>query len=435
MAKRHANEAAELGAGAGSAPASPAPPGAKRHQDARAAPSRDRDLFKSIRMIAEELRGGLMPASPEEIASKVAFLVSAFGSGGFTGTYAGCILVDLVMRLPVHDAAAALPPLLDALRGSGSAARNAASSLAGIAIHFRKEMAAFIANTEGAIAALVGALGNPAAAEGAASVLLQIVDASSELACRVAGTDGALDALLGRAHADCTTCLGSLSCMVRNSSDVAGALASRPAAFSTLVDLIIRNSDYDLYSHVNVLKAMCTANPSLLPRLASTSEVLAALGRVALPPVHSHWPLTFLAMVAKHSEDTARSVAQAEGMLRACAVAACTSTGIYHLSGRRSAKELLRALATVTPPATIAAAFAPQLSSSDDKERGHARAFLAKELLSLPPVVLDALQCAGRQAAAEAACLRAEVAEVRAIPVNTRAAIVELAGALRRGGA
>ncbi|KAI8464459.1 MAG: hypothetical protein J3K34DRAFT_440444 [Monoraphidium minutum] len=428
MAKRHANEAAELGAGAGSAPASPAPPGAKRHQDARAAPSRDRDLFKSIRMIAEELRGGLMPASPEAIASKVALLVSALGSDGFTGTYAGCVLVDLVTALPVRDAAAALPALVDALRGSASAG-NAASALHSIAANFADDMPALIANTE-------GALQNTAAANKTAHVLFRIVSAnSSELARRVAGTDGALDALLARAHAGCTVCLLTLSFMVQTCNDVGGALASQPAAFSTLVKFIIESSDSHLYHHVFVLKAMCTADPSLLPRLASASGLLAALGRAALPPLQDHMPLTLLAMVARHSEAAARSVAQAEGMLRACAVAACTSTGALPLSGRHWAEKLLRALATVTPPATIAAAFAPQLSSSDDKERGHVRAFLAKKPLSLPPVALDALQCAGRQAAAEAACLRAEVAELRAIPVNTRAAIVELAGALPRGGA
>jgi hypothetical protein len=49
----------------------------------------------------------------------------------------------------------------------------------------------------------------------------------------------------------------------------------------------------------------------------------------------------------------------------------------------------------------------------------------------VPDIVLDAIEHTARNASADAAALRAQVAELEAIPVNTRAAIVELAFAVR----
>ncbi|KIZ04561.1 hypothetical protein MNEG_3397 [Monoraphidium neglectum] len=92
---------------------------------------------------------------------------------------------------------------------------------------------------------------------------------------------------------------------------------------------------------------------------------------------------------------------------------------------------LLRSAARTAGAGPVAAAFSKPLASPDAAVRGRAREFLMKEPLSLPAGAVDGLQAMAAAAEAEAAALRSEVTELRAVPVNTRAAIVELAQAVR----
>ncbi|KIZ05856.1 hypothetical protein MNEG_2097 [Monoraphidium neglectum] len=102
-------------------------------------------------------------------------------------------------------------------------------------------------------------------------------------------------------------------------------------------------------------------------------------------------------------------------------------TGTASEEARAAASIVLRGIANAGHAGAVAVALRPCLvSPADDAERGRARAALM-EFLPAPSV--DVLEAVAREAEIEAAALRAEVAELRTIPVNTRAAIIELAAA------
>jgi len=91
-------------------------------------------------------------------------------------------------------------------------------------------------------------------------------------------------------------------------------------------------------------------------------------------------------------------------------------------SGRLSAT--LVHLFRVDPP-TVAAVLVPKLTAPSAAVRKRARRALTK--IGYGAAAIDTLKLVS----AEVAALRARVAELEAVPVNTRAAIVELAAAVR----
>ncbi|KAI8471228.1 MAG: hypothetical protein J3K34DRAFT_417996 [Monoraphidium minutum] len=197
----------------------------------------------------------------------------------------------------------------------------------------------------------------------------------------------------------------------------------------------------------------CIGDDALLRRWAHDPHVLDAMEAAAQQSTSEYLPLALMQDIAMCSSECAARVAGTERVLQTLAALAMPDYGKTNSEGddphknctSRTAQDLLcGALLSAVPPAAaaMAAAFAPQLTSADPALRERAREFLEDEPLSIPALVLDAFEIMARQAAAQAAAqaaeaarLRAEVAELRAIPVNTRAAIVELAGALRRSGA
>ena len=83
--------------------------------------------------------------------------------------------------------------------------------------------------------------------------------------------------------------------------------------------------------------------------------------------------------------------------------------------------------------APVAAALAPLLASCKGAGRDRARKLLLGAPLSVPPAAVDAMELMAASGAAREAALRAQVAELEASPVNTRAANVDLAAAVRGG--
>jgi len=95
--------------------------------------------------------------------------------------------------------------------------------------------------------------------------------------------------------------------------------------------------------------------------------------------------------------------------------------------------KLLRALALATGPsqrAAIASAVTDAMPTASASARERLRKFLRERPMALQPVAIEALE----MAAENAARLRGQVAELEAVPVNTRAAIVELAQQVAAGG-
>jgi hypothetical protein len=188
---------------------------------------------------------------------------------------------------------------------------------------------------------------------------------------------------------------------------VLGATAARPAAASVLRWL--------------------TQHPSAPRLIAEADGALAALlraGTALTPP--SVDALKAIAAVAKSAPDLAGAVASARGVLPALAYAATREAGDEAI--RLAAREALLACATGAGGAVVTA-LVPPLGLQDAAVRAHTLELLTEYPLSLPRAAVEALEAA----ALEAAVLRAEVKELRALPVSTRAAIVELAGAMRAG--
>ncbi|KIY99003.1 hypothetical protein MNEG_8961 [Monoraphidium neglectum] len=138
--------------------------------------------------------------------------------------------------------------------------------------------------------------------------------------------------------------------------------------------------------------------------------------------------LKTLRLLARADAETAgRIIADANARAALTGVAI---TGPQSEAARAAGRCTLRAIARAGHAAAVAVAVKPCLAApADGAERGRARAVLME---FLPTVAVDALEAVARDAEVEAAALRAEVAEQRAIPVNTRAAIVELAATAAR---
>ncbi|KIY95039.1 hypothetical protein MNEG_12925 [Monoraphidium neglectum] len=162
---------------------------------------------------------------------------------------------------------------------------------------------------------------------------------------------------------------------------------------------------------------------------------MAAMGRAAARNEPGDL-IPALMTIAKCCDTTShRGLAAVQGILPGLAALALGPPACYPSACCRVfafyAKAILHDLCSRTGATVIAAAFAPYLANAGSSLRAAARAFLSAPPLSVPDIVLDAIEHTARNASADAAALRAQVAELEAIPVNTRAAIVELAFAVR----
>jgi hypothetical protein len=151
-------------------------------------------------------------------------------------------------------------------------------------------------------------------------------------------------------------------------------------------------------------------------------EAPAGAGAAALAPLNA----------ALESRALAAAVVADAGALAALARAA-VGGGTRAVAARDALSTLAHA-ASAAPAAT--AALAPHLAAVDGATRGRARAAV-RGLLTVGggrDGAAEALELAALAAAAELDALRSEVAALRALPADTRAAIVELACAVRGGG-
>ncbi|KIY99004.1 hypothetical protein MNEG_8962 [Monoraphidium neglectum] len=137
--------------------------------------------------------------------------------------------------------------------------------------------------------------------------------------------------------------------------------------------------------------------------------------------------LTTLRLVASADAEIAGRIITDAPARAALTCAAVTGTACE--KARAAGRDALRAIARAGHAAAVAVALRPCLAApADNAERGRVRKVL---MTFLPAPAVDVLEAVTREEEVEAAALRAEVAELRAIPVNKRAAIIELAAAVR----
>ncbi|KAI8473486.1 MAG: hypothetical protein J3K34DRAFT_466528 [Monoraphidium minutum] len=321
-----------------------------------------------------------------------------------------------------QDLGLAIPLLLRALGSDGAAA--ASCALAGLAE--RKRCAEQILRAPGALSSLAGAVarGGAAAAGALRAIKRGAESARSAWTKAIRGTEAAAlaDALPGAVRdpwlrGDALSVLVSFIQVGRHQAAFAAA-----GGVGALVQVLRAGGPGE---HV---EAACEAFYFLayLGSAAAVADTEGALQALAAAADRSMYVLPTLAKIARTSPDLARRVADTEGALPTAVAAAGQSEVIAAMAceGRRAAAAAGRSGA-------VAAAFAAPLASRDAAARDAARALLSAALLALPPAALDGLELAAGRAAA----LEREMAELRAVPVNTRAAIVELATAVRgRGG-
>ncbi|KIY96927.1 hypothetical protein MNEG_11035 [Monoraphidium neglectum] len=329
----------------------------------------------------------------------------------------------------VEGASGALVQLLEAEDGAAAAA--AAELLAA-----------------GALPALAGALGATGRAPGAAArVLLSLAlaagDTSARLAMigRMADTDGMLSGLMATLQneddpepAECRTLTAHILSMLAFSEGAVARIAALPDAAATLATAALS---------VHATGAACLHMfVTLLLQIAGEGAARAwtpeAMTRVvdvmALAADEVEVELAGLAMITLQrlalAADAAPRIAAHPAAMRAMAKAA---VGAEDTDVRGAAEAALRAVARcdVEAKAAVASALAARLVAGDAASRGRARALLRAAPLSLPSLAVAALEGAVSLAAGEVAALKAEVEELWSIPVNTRAAIVELATAVR----
>ncbi|GBF87945.1 hypothetical protein Rsub_00657 [Raphidocelis subcapitata] len=164
-------------------------------------------------------------------------------------------------------------------------------------------------------------------------------------------------------------------------------------------------------------EGLCPALEGLVARAASNmvgGEVNAV-----------HAAIRTIQALAEQSVAAPRRAAGLDGLL--AGLAAALAEPFF----RQDAGDALRAIATRgggAGKAAVAAAVAGALArAADDDAKQELRDWLAAPPMQMESGAIGALELQ----AAEAAALRARVAELEAIPVNTRAAIVELAHAVR----
>ncbi|KAI8473485.1 MAG: hypothetical protein J3K34DRAFT_499870 [Monoraphidium minutum] len=272
-----------------------------------------------------------------------------------------------------EDLGAAIPLLLRALGsdGAGTAAA-AARLLAGLA--GRKRCAEQILRVSGALSALAGAVARGGAAAAGA---LRAIKRGAESARGV------------WRDAFCSTGAAALA------ATLPGAVRDQRVRGNALWVLIT-------VAAVGWNREACASFVAAGGVGALVQDALQALAAAAAAGRSTH-VLPTLAAIARASPDLARRVADTEG---------------------------IRAVAAAGRAGAVAAAFLAPLASPDAAARAAARAFLSAAPLALPQAALDGLELAAGCTAA----LEREVAELRAVPVNTRAAIVELAAAVRGRG-
>ncbi|GBF92220.1 hypothetical protein Rsub_05302 [Raphidocelis subcapitata] len=318
-------------------------------------------------------------------------------------------------RAVAAAAGGAAVPALERLAASGDdAAADAAwtavsSLLAGHAQEARRSLAQRYAAADGAVEGIIKAVLQRATAFGAIQLSYFLVASNvPEVSAQFAAADGFCAGLVSFVAAVCDS-------PWQHSNDCSKSCSAALACMASL---------------------LCIQPAAVVPALMAAEGLWAALEGVVARAGSSmdDWEVgavnganIVVRTLAEQNAAAARHAAGLDGLLVGIAAA------LAQPEHRQWAHEALRAVATHggdggDGEAAVAAAVAGALAcAADDAARQQLRGWLAG-----PPMQMDARAIrALERKAVEAAALRGRVAELEAIPVNTRAAIVELAHAVR----
>ncbi|GBF87946.1 hypothetical protein Rsub_00658 [Raphidocelis subcapitata] len=190
-----------------------------------------------------------------------------------------------------------------------------------------------------------------------------------------------------------------------------------PSCYAALecIPALIFNQPAAVASALMAAEGLWAALEGFMTRAGSSKGVARAVNNA----------MVVVAMLAAQSPAAARRAAGLDGLL--AGLAAALAEPFF----RQGADNALRAIATRGGgggKAAVAAAVAGALAcAADDGSKKRLREWLAAPPVRMGAGAIGALELQAVQAEA----LRARVAELEAIPVNTRAAIVELAHAVR----
>ena len=305
---------------------------------------------------------------------------------------------------------AAMPALARlAMSGDGAAAGAAMRAVALVVLSHgggaRPALVRAYAATDGAVEAVAAAVMQQAAPVQALSALFLIItDGVPEVSARVAAADGLCARLVSFVAA-----IGNGPWQPEDSRRFC-----RCKSAMTCIFVLVRFQPLTAVPALMAAEGFWPAVEAVLARPGSSTAEADTVDMV----------LGTLLVMAEHSPAASRIAAGRDGLLVGLA-AALTRPGC-----RERAESVLWGVATRGDgKAAVAAAVAGALASAaDEATRQQLREWLAARRMQMDAAAVGALE----RKALEAAALHARVAELEAIPVNTRAAIVELAQAVRR---
>jgi hypothetical protein len=357
--------------------------------------------------------------------------VKAIEAGRMPSEFDRPVVLSLLMR------ALAAP-------GASAAAVEGASGALVLLLQSEDDGAAAAAEllAAGSLHALAGALGAAGRAPGAAvrvlgGLLMAAGDISARVAMvrRMADTDGMLSGLVATLPneddpepAECRTLTASILSMLAMPEGAAARIAALPGAAATLATAALSEhaAGARLHPLVTVLVQITGEGAARAWAPAAMNRVIDVMALAADDAESAGLAMITLQRLALAGGAAARRIAAHPAAMRAMANAAA---GAADTVARGAAEAALHAVTSscAEAKAAVASALAALLVANDAASRDRARALLQGAPLSLPPLAVAALGLA----AGEVAALKAEVEALQSIPVNTRAAIVELAAAVR----
>ncbi|GBF87943.1 hypothetical protein Rsub_00655 [Raphidocelis subcapitata] len=403
---------------------------------------------------ADGLGGGAALAAQIDAALDAAFAAMEAALEGspsdcncVSAASTGAVAELLVRGLSSTDASVARRAALAVLTFvDGDAAGAAASAVAAVS-----DGAALLALTR------LAASGDDAAADAAWEAVHSLLwrhgedEARRALVQRYAAIDGAVEGLIEavRARATCSAALDVINILILYGGPELSAQFAAADGFCTrLVSVAAAVGDSpwqpsddrfeSCQSALNCMEALLDHQPAAAaPALMAAEGLWPALeGLVArtgsredeIEYAEENAVVEAISITAKLSQQSAAAARHAAGLAGLLAGLAAALTQPFF---RQDAGDALWAIAThggSGGKAAVAAAVAGPLACvADDATRQELRDWLAAPPMQMEAGAIGALE----RMAVEAAALRTRVAELEAIPVNTRAAIVELAHVVR----